>query len=1099
MKTNGIPILLIVLFTLFSCKNDKDDHLFTRLTPDETGIRFNNINAENEQINIFTYEYLYNGAGVAVGDINNDGLADIYFSSNNLENKLYLNKGNLNFEDITSKSGAGCKPGWKTGVSMVDINADGLLDIYVCRSADSHPENRKNSLLINNGNLTFTDKANEYGLDDNSYSTQGIFFDCDLDGDLDVFLLNHSLLQISNSFDIGKINRNIRYPYIGNRMLRNDNGHFTDVSEAAGIPSLSSNYGLGGGVADFNNDGWPDLYASNDYVDNDKLYLNNKDGTFTDVTDSLLTHTSQFSMGMDIADVNRDGLLDILTLDMLPEDNKRQKLLFGPDRYDVFATSVKNGYHYQYMRNMLQLNNGDGTFSEIGQLAGISNTDWSWSALLADYDNDGWQDLFVSNGYKRDFTNNDFLKYKADQQLKMQAGGKGSYSEMMTKIPSNKLHNYIFKNNGDLTFRDACVDWGFTDKTLTNGAAYADLDNDGDLDLVMNNIDEMAGVYRNNADKLLKRNYLKVRLKGTGKNTSGIGARVSLYSKGKLQMKEMSPVRGFQSSVDPLIHVGLDTVSIIDSLIVIWPDHKKQKLVNIKANQLLIIKQAEGSQEDYVQPPEKTFFTESRGIQFSHNENEYIDFKTQALLPRMYSTQGPASATADVNGDGYEDIFIGGAKNQAGELFLQTSDGNFRPVKTSVFLQDAISEDVDAIFFDMDHDNDQDLYVVSGGYEYAPDDIALQDRIYRNDGKGNFEKIKNALPTHLVSGSCVRSSDIDNDGDLDLFVGGRISPGRYPETPESAILINDGKGNFADATNEIAPEIKKIGMVADARWVDLDKDSREDLVVVGEWMRVEFYTNENGKLTDQSAQAMKGDNLGWWNCVSSADIDNDGDVDLVLGNFGLNNQLKPSMSHPVTLDYADYDNNGSVDPLLCYYIQGKSYPYANRDELTDQLPGFKKRFTDYESYSEATLEKILKPEELRNSVKLAATNFQSCIAINHGDGTFTLKPLPLQAQYAPVFAIRAVDVNGDNKTDLITAGNLDKTRVRTGKFSGNTGFVFLGDGTGNFQYVPQLVSGLKVQGDVRHIEMLDTRIIFIRNNADVKIFRLSNEESKGQH
>jgi hypothetical protein len=1088
MKNLTYPVLLASLALLASCKEEKK--MFTLLTPEETGVNFNNINVENEQINIFSYEYLYNGAGVAAGDINNDGLVDLYFTSNNLENKLFLNKGDLKFEDITEKSGTGCKAGWKTGVNMVDINGDGLLDIYVCRSADSSPERRKNSLLINNGDLTFTDKAKEYGLDNDSYSTQAAFFDYDKDGDLDAFILNHSLLQISNSFNISSSLSRERYPYVGNQLFRNDNGHFVLQTDEAGVLGPHSNYGLGISVSDLNNDGNADIYTSNDYVDSDKLYLNLGNGKFKNVADSLFTHVSQFSMGNDIADINGDGLMDIISLDMLPEDNKRQKLLFGPDRYDVQETSVRNGYQHQYMRNMLQLNNGDGTFSEIGQIAGVSNTDWSWSALFADYDNDGLQDLFISNGYKRDFTNNDFLRYKADQQLKANSGQKEKFSEMIKKMPSNKLHNYIFKNNGDLTFKDVCVDWGFTNPVLTNGSVYADLDNDGDLDLVMSNMDEQAGIYRNNAEKIARKNYLKVKLQGAGKNTGAIGARVTVFAAGKMQVREMFTARGFQSSVDPILHFGLDTLATADSVIVRWPSGKVSKINQAKANQLITAVETEASEPVAPSGMNIQLFTEEKDVDFIHHENEFVDFKTQALLPHMYSRSGPALASADVNGDGLSDLFVGGARNQSGEILVQNENGKYNTLLQKAFSADVLSEDVDAVFFDADQDGDNDLYVVSGGYEFIPEDDALRDRLYLNNGKGKFERSVDALPGIRASKSCVRPCDLDQDGDLDLFVGGRLIPGRYPETPASYIFTNDGKGKFTDATKEVAGGLDSLGMVTDACWIDINKDDKKDLVVVGEWMPVKFFVNENGKLTDKSAQYLSEASEGWWNTVTATDIDNDGDEDLALGNFGMNNQVKATADRPAKIFYADFDNNGSVDPLVSYFIQDKSYPYANRDELTDQVPMFKKRFTDYESYSNATIETLLKPEEIKKSRTLSATRFKTSILQNN-DGKFVFLELPIQAQFAPVFAIASADVNQDGNIDLIIAGNLEKSRVRTGKLTGNNGFVFLGNGKGKFDYVTQLKSGLSVRGDVKHLIWDNNKLIFGVNNKKPVVYRLN--------
>ena len=890
ISIRGIFGLLLGVI-LFGC-NQTNKKKFYRLESDDTGIFFNNINAENEQINIFTYEYLYNGGGVAIGDINNDGLTDIYFSSNNLENKLYLNKGNFKFEDITSLSGAGCQKGWKTGVSMVDINADGWLDIYVCRSADGDPNNRKNSLLINNGDLTFTDRASDYGLDDNSYSTQAAFFDYDRDGDLDAFLLNHSLLQISNSFNIKVINRLDRYPYVGNRLLRNDGGRFVDVSDTSGIYGPASNYGLGVGVSDFNNDGWPDLYISNDYVDSDKLLINDQKGKFIMATDSMLSQISQFSMGLDIGDVNRDGNMDIMTLDMLPEDNKRQKLLFGPEHYYVYSSMQKNGYSSQCMRNMLHLNSGNSTFSEIGQIAGVSNTDWSWSALFADFDNDGFQDLFVSNGYKRDFTNHDFLNYKADQEIKIAQKKAGIYTEMFEKIPSSKPTNYLFKNSGGLQFDNVSDPWGFDEGGLTHGAAYADLDNDGDLDMILNNMDANAGIYRNNVGDILKNNYLKIKLLGNDQNHFAIGARVIVFAKGQLIVREQYPVRGFQSSVDPILHFGLDSVTQVDSIHVLWPKGGLQKLMGTSVNQILSIKESDTNHSTIVQKSiASPLLEEVQIMPISHVENEFIDFLIQPLLPRMYSTQGPAMVIGDINGDALNDLFVGGGKGHSGAIYLKNHEGDYSKLQQSF---DGATEDVDASFFDADGDGDLDLYVVSGGYEFSSNEGGLQDRLYINKGDGKFDKAKNRLPSFLSSGSCVRPFDFDGDGDLDLFVGGRIVPGSYPKAPLSYLLENDGKGFFKVVTSSVAPDLQRIGMVSDAKWADLNGDGKQDIIVVGEWMGIKVFINESGKLIDKSDEFLDDAYQGWWNTIEVNDLDGDGDMDFIAGNLGMNNQMKAS-------------------------------------------------------------------------------------------------------------------------------------------------------------------------------------------------------------
>lgn len=1084
-------IIIFYLALLSSCQK-KSESLFRKISSDQTGITFNNINVENDAINIFTYEYLYNGGGVAVGDINNDGLIDVYFSSNNLDNKLYLNKGNFKFEDITDKAGVGCRQGWKTGVSMVDINGDGWLDIYVCRSADSNPENRRNALLINNHDLTFTNHAKEYGLDDDSYSTQAAFFDYDLDGDLDCFILNHSLLSISNSFNISNINSRLRSPYISNRMLKNDNGHFREVTDSLGIAGGASNYGLGISISDVNNDGWPDLYVSNDYVDNDRLYLNDHGKKFINATANMLSQVSQFSMGNDIADINNDGFTDIFTLDMLPEDNKRQKQLFGPDKYDVLQASVKNGLYYQFMRNMLHLNNGNGTFSEIGQLAGISNTDWSWSALFGDYDNDGLQDLFVTNGYKRDFTNNDFLKYKADQEIKsMRNNGKKNYAEMLQKMPSNKLHNYIFKNINGTTFENKITEWGFEEKTLTNGAAYADLDNDGDLDLVMNNIDDPAGIYQNQAE-LKNHTFLKIKLHGSANNSHGIGAKVICITKDKKQYRELFPVRGFQSSVEPNLLFGFNDIKMIDTVLVKWPTGEISEMTNVTPNQTITISIEQSNTKTPIQNLESpTLFKEITDIiNYVHREDEYVDFKLQVLLPRIYSSVGPCLTLGDVNGDGREDIFIGGNLGYPSALFIQSANGKFLRSKIACFNDSSINT-TNAAFFDKDNDGDLDLYVATGGY--IPDQKnSYYDCLFENDGKGNFKKITDALPNIRSNGACVRPADIDNDGDIDLFVGGRIVPRQYPIPAQSYILLNNGTGHFTIETESVAPELKEFGMITDARWIDINHDKTPDLFVVGEWLPISIFINQHGKLINSTKSYIQDSTRGWWNCIYESDIDLDGDLDLIVGNFGNNNQMKPSLKHPVSLYYTDIDKNGAIDPLLTYYIMDKEYPYANRDELTEQVPSIKKKFVDYESYSEAGISDVLGKDDFKNCKKLTATTFETVCYLNTGKG-FQKMELPLQAQYAPVTSIVVNDFNSDSKPDLLLTGNFEKTRVRTGKFTGNYGVVLLGDGKGSFKYAPQYQSGLNVKGETRSAVQVKDKILFGISNSPLLSYRINSQ------
>ncbi|MDN5215486.1 VCBS repeat-containing protein [Fulvivirgaceae bacterium BMA12] len=1086
----GIAIGLSMLFS--NCKYEKnasEDLLFVKLAPTETGIDFINFNEENDRRNILTYEYFYNGGGVAVGDINNDGLTDIYFSANQGENKLYLNQGGFKFKDITQSAGIHAKSGWRTGVAMVDINGDGFLDIYVCRSGNAHPLLRENSFFINNKDLTFTDKSKELGLNDDSYSTQAAFLDFDRDGDLDVFLLNHSRLSISNSYDISKRYLKRRVKYVGNKFFRNDNGRFTDVSDTVGIFGHAANYGLGLAYADINGDGWLDLYVSNDYTSRDELLINKGGKGFYDGSDSLLTHMSQFTMGVDIADVNNDGWPDIVSLDMLPEKNERQKGFFWPDQFDVYNSMVANGLHHQYMRNMLHLNNGEGAFSEIGQLAGISNTDWSWAPLIADFDNDGLQDLFITNGFKRNFTDNDFLHFKSNLVMQAKQGqGPGKLSEVLELIPTNEAHNYIFRNENGMLFSDMSETWGFGEATLSNGAAYADFDNDGDLDIVVNNLGEEAGVYENTTAPV--NHFLKVRLKGAGKNIFGVGASVSLYANGKSMMRILNPYRGFQSSVEPVLHFGLGPISNIDSLQVKWPDGNVQAIHSLAADQMIEIVQTNNRSEisaGLTGPYGKNYFSLIKGaIKFEHRENSFIDFNVQSMLPRMYSTQGPALAVGIVDGNGLEGVYIGGAKGHGGALFVRENE---HYIQKGSFQESILSEEVDAAFFDADNDGDEDLYVVSGGYEYQPKDSLLQDRLYVNDGNGNFHA--RPLPPFYTSGSCVRPGDMDGDGDLDLFVGGRVMPGRYPEPPASHLLINDGYGRFSIQTDSLAPALQKLGMVTDAVWMDLNNDGKQDLIVVGEWMPITIFMNENGKLADKTNEYLNEKTAGWWNRILAADFDNDGDRDLVIGNFGMNNQFKPSPEKPVTMYYADYDNNGSVDPIMNYFIGNKSYPMPTRDELTRQSPMFKKRFTDYKSYTTATIEDMLTGDEIKKSRLLHAFQFKSGYFRNDGD-RFVQMELPMELQIAPVFGLGAMDVNLDGHLDIIAAGNLSQIRARFGKATGNFGTVLLGDGNGGFTNLPSLHSGLKIMGDVRNLVINKDHMIVAVNNSQPQVYRISS-------
>lgn len=1072
--------------------------LFEELSPSKTGVTFKNILKETPKSNVLTYEYFFNGGGTAVGDLNNDGLDDVYFTANMGANKLYLNQGNFKFNDITKSAGVACNEGWKTGVTMADVNGDGFLDIYVCYSGKGDPNKRRNKLFINNGNLTFTDKAKEFGLDDPGYATHASFFDFDRDGDLDMYQLNHNVVVI-REFQYAKA-KETRDPYAGDKLFRNDNGRFVDISEAAGIKGNPLGFGLGIMVADINKDGWLDMYVSNDYTEPDYLYINNRDGTFTDRLSDYMQHISQFSMGCDVSDINNDTWPDVFTVDMLPEDNKRQKLLYGPENYEHYSLMVLSGFYFQNMRNMLHLNNGDGTYSEIGQFAGISKTDWSWAPLFADYDNDGLKDLFVTNGYYRDYTNRDFLKYKGDYYFqKGKAKEKADTFHLISTMTSTPLHNYIYKNNGDLTFTDKSKEWGFKELNFSNGAAYSDLDNDGDLDLIINNENAVATIHRNlSREQHPDMNYLQVLLSGTKKNVKANGAKITFFHGDRAQYVEKIPSRGFQSSVTERIHIGLGHADKVDSIHVVWMSGQSTTLRDIKANQL--IKIAEDQAPSRSNPPvtrtKKSFFSPVESpVNYTHVEPGFNDFKRQPLLLTMLTTCGPIMTQGDVNNDGLTDIFVGGAQENPGKIFIQTPQGRFEESTASPYNR--MCTDADAVFFDADGDRDQDLYIVSGGYnQYEAKDRALKDRLYLNDGTGKFLLSTDGLPDLVGSKSCVAAADFDHDGDIDLFVGGRVIPGKYPNTPESYLLLNNG-GKFQNVSNAKANGLSSIGMVSDANWIDVNGDGWEDLVVTGEFMPIEVFLNNQGKALDRrSEQFFSRDMTGLWTKMIVHDFDKDGDSDIVVGNLGINTQLRASEKEPLRLVYKDFDNNGSVDPILNYYVQGKEYPFPSRDELLDQMYSMRGKFTDYASYANATIEDIFPSSDLKDAKTLKATTLES-VYLENKQNKFEVHVLPREAQFSPIYAMTLVDYNDDGNMDLITGGNQSAIRIRLGVIDANFGQLFQGDGKGNFSYVPQPDSGLSTAGDTKAMQIINVNgelylLIGISNMA-VKSYKLNQQ------
>ena len=1083
---------------VFSCST-QEEKLFTKLEANDTGIKFKNILKETEAFNVLEYGYLYNGGGVSVGDLNNDGLPDIYFTGNMVGSRLYINKGNFEFDEVAEKAGVFAEGLWNTGTTMADVNGDGLLDIYVCRSAAPSPKMRQNLLFINNGDLTFTESASKYGLANSGYSTQASFFDYDKDGDLDVYILNHSTQEYAGFGQITASLKNKQNSAYSDKLYRNDNGKFKDVSSDVGLVSNILGFGLGVAISDINNDGWPDIYVSNDYNEQDYLYINNTKGSFSESLEKYIGHTSLFSMGSDIADINNDGYMDIITLDMLPEGNYRQKMVSGPDNYDKYQLLVNSGFYNQTMRNMLQLNNKGESFSEIGQFSGISNTDWSWASLFADLDNDGYKDVFITNGYKRDYTNMDFINFAVQEKLKENKTGKQTViMELLENSPATIEENYTYHNNGDLTFSKVNSAWGLDNKSLSNGAAYADLDNDGDLDLIVNNIEEEAFIYRNNSEKLKEHNYLRIQLKGEGLNTFGIGSKISITTNDQVLTQETMPTRGYQSSVDNTVVFGLGKNDTIQKLTIIWPDFKEQTLQNIPSNQTIKLQQIDAQKPIAIGETDviKYFVDTSIDslIPFKHQENNFIDFKTEQLLPHKLSTQGPKMAKGDVNGDSLEDLFIAGAKGQSGQVLIQQTNGEFS-IALSDLVDDAISEDTNALFFDADNDKDLDLYVVSGGNEFEQNAAELQDRLYLNNGKGKFTKLSNALPNMKTSGAVVRANDVDNDGDLDLFVGGRLVPGKYPTAPKSYLLQNDGKGHFTDVTTSINEKLNHIGMITDALWSDFSGDGIEDLIIVGEFMAIRLFENKSGKLTEIKNSTLN-NTKGWWNTIKSGDFDNDGDTDYIIGNFGLNSQLKASEAEPVQLYVKDFDKNGSLDPILTSYIQGESYPVFSRDDLIGQLSYLKGKYINYSDYADQKISDIFTAEELKNTNILEANYFASSYIENLGANNFKITPLPASTQFAPIYGILIDDFNQDGNLDVLMAGNFFGTRVKYGRYDANKGSLLLGDGKGNFTDIDQKKSGLNIDGEVRDIQAIinadkEPMIIFSRNNQIPKTYKLN--------
>ncbi len=1115
-------MLAVIYFChLTACHNQKqpkevnrEHKLFSVLTPDHTGIYFNNTITRTNDLNIFIYQDFYSGAGVGIGDINNDGLPDIYFCGNQVRDKLYLNMGNLQFKDITESAGILNKGGWSTGVNFVDINGDGYKDIFVCKSLyDDKPYLRQNELYINNGDFTFTESAIKYKLADTLRTMQTNFFDYDQDGDFDLFIINQPpnpgwFSPIQEKMYIG--------PEITYRFYKNTGTVFKDVTSQAGMENVG--YGLSSVMGDFNNDSWPDLYVANDYEAPDFFYINQGDGTFKNSANEYLRHTSFSSMGSDVGDINNDGWLDFVVPDMVAEDNYRIKTNMGGMLPQKFRDIVSLGGNYQYTFNVLQMNNGpdaDGNlhFSEIGQMAGISNTDWSWSPLFADFDDNGYQDLFIANGIGIDMRNIDGLK-KADKYIKgiidkYNMNGSGitleeirrviSFDMLYSFFPVVKTPNYIFKNDGGLKFVNATKEWGLDQPSFSSGAAYGDLDNDGDLDLVVNNSNDYAFVYENNSNKFSKNNYLNIKFKSGNRFNSFFGTRATIYYGGKSQIGELTSARGYFSCSEEMIHFGLGSVHEIDSLVISWYDKGQSVLYKIPAGQTLVLDREKLKTEKVSRIKTTKLLpfndiTRESGLIFEHKENEFNDFNREFLLPHKMSDLGPGLAVGDVDGNGLDDFFIGGSFGQSGSIFLQNNDGKFSMGGNNVFSGKPFHEDIGAVFFDADLDGDLDLYVVSGGNEYNANNILYQDRIYINDGKGNFSIPESALPETRASGSRVIAADYDKDGDTDLFVCGRQVPGRYPEPAESYLLKNclkeTGRLRFEKVNNV---DLVKLGMVTDAAWTDFDNDGDLDLIVVGEWMPVTILENRNGNFEKKKLPKVLEHTTGWWFSIKAADLDGDGDEDYVVGNLGLNYKYKASPDEPFTINYADFDLNGKNDIVISYYNFGVQYPIKDLAYSSQQIPGLAGKFPTFQEFAQHSLMEIYGEDQLKNSLGYKSEMFQSICLENQGRGEFAIHELPMQAQVSSINGIIVEDVDKDGIKDLIIAGNMYGSEIEIPRNDASVGLFLKGKGNCDFQAVPMYESGLCLPYDVKdmkEIKLKDgTGILAGVNDGPLKIVK----------
>ena len=1115
-NTNGgyiLPVAIISLcITFFSCNNKEEENtaaLFAVLDSKLTGIEFANTLTPTPQFNMFKYMYFYNGAGVGVGDFNNDGLSDVFFSSNQGENKLYLNEGAMKFKDVSTAARIPQDGGWSTGVSVVDINNDGLLDIYVCRVGNYETLKSKNQFLIckgkdANGVPYYEDEAAKLGLDFSSFGTQAAFFDYDLDGDLDFFLMNHSL-HFDGSFNERSSHLNTFDTLAADYLFRNDSPlisdtgaiRFTDVSASSGINRSVIGYGLGLSVADINVDGYPDLYIANDFHENDYLYINQKDGTFKDVLQTATMHTSQFSMGTDVGDITNDGYPEIISTDMLPEDPYILKRSLGENEYDIFHFKIKNGYHPQFARNTLQLNRGNGLFSEIGFYSNVYASDWSWAALFTDFNNDGWKDLFISNGIPKRLNDIDYVNYASDDELREKIRTNRVEEKdlaLIEKFPQIKLANKFYLNQGEAKFTDAGSMVKDNPKTYSNGSAFADFDNDGDMDMVVNNVDESALIYKNlSNDGSVRKSFLELKLAGDASNVNAIGAKAIVFAQQEIRTYEKFPVRGFQGTMEVPLHLGLDKTRV-DSILLVWPDNSYQRLPAVKDTILHMVYKRGLPQFNYkaiLKPPGDTTgkaedITDQSGLLLLHEENPFNEFDREPLIPFMTSREGPALAVGDLNGDKLDDVFIGSSKFKKSSLIIQQASGKFKRAIQPAIDADSTYEDVDAAIVDVNKDGFNDLVVASGGNEYYGKSEFLQPRVYLNDDKGNLSRLTDAFQENiLLTASCVSAYDFTGDGAIDLFIGGRAVPNEYGTAPGSFLFKNDGKGKFIDVTDQYCKDLSAVGFVKHSVWADMDKDGDNDLIVSLEWDGIVAFVNEKGKFKKQYITVKK----GWWNFTLPVDVDGDGDLDLIAGNLGLNNRLKASEQQPVRLYFNDFDDNGKKDQVVTYYLGGKEIPFATKDELVKQIPELKKKYLYAEDFAKASLDDIFRKGKLQSSTVLTANYFSNSILLNDGNWNFTLKEMPWQAQLTPYHDAAIVDVNGDTKPDILMGGNFYPNTIQMGEYDADYGTVLINSGKGSFKC--SSLSGLVLKGEIRHIRQISygkrPTFILARNNDSVKV------------